>query len=131
MATLRLSVIVHLPMPHQLILQRTQEAFPRRIVVAITLPTHTHHYSTTSEDCLIETRPIRIALIAMMDESRNRASAVPCHPPGFHHHRQRLPWAHGPAHHAPRIEIEQHRDREPPGARGHERQIPGPYALFG
>jgi hypothetical protein len=43
---LSLSLILKLPMVHQLVLQRTEEAFPWSSVLAVALPTHTEGHAT-------------------------------------------------------------------------------------
>src|SRR5512143_3791732 len=92
-------------MPDQLVLERTEEAFHRRIVVTIALAIHTGHHPAPREHRLIETRAILVTLIAMMNQSRCGASALPRHPPGLRHNGESLAWTHRPAHNPARGQI--------------------------
>jgi hypothetical protein len=111
---------------HKLILQRTEEALDRCIVVAVAFATHARDHAAKGEELLIEPRAILNALIAVMDQSRRRASLTP----RLCHHREDLPATHGPADNASRVAIQHDRHIESPGAGRHERAVGGPHAIL-
>lgn len=57
-------------MPSPFALQRSEETFHRRVVVAIPFATHPRHDTAVREELLIESRAVLIALIAMMHQPR-------------------------------------------------------------
>jgi hypothetical protein len=61
----RFGLIAELPMSYELVLQRTEEALHRRVIVAIALPTHAHDHPAMGQHCLVEGGAILVVLIAM------------------------------------------------------------------
>src|SRR5437899_1387701 len=72
-----LGLILELPVSDQLVLQRTEEAFHRRVVVTIAFATRTGDDPAPGQHRLIERGPILVAVIAMMHEPWGRASGLP------------------------------------------------------
>src|SRR5689334_24692946 len=83
-------VMLEVSVPSQFVLQRTEEAFHRGVIVAIAFATHACHHAPVCEELLIESRAVLIALVAVMDESRSGPAALPGHPPGVRHDRKGL-----------------------------------------
>src|SRR5881628_3721372 len=126
-----LGLILELPMPDQFILERTKEALDRGVVVAVALAAHAQDDTPASEQRLVETRRVLVALVAMMQEPRRRAPVPPRHQPRLDDDRGALALTHGPAHHATRIQIQQHGDIQPARPGGDEGEIPRPNAILG
>src|SRR6059036_3599582 len=93
-----LGLILELPMPDQFILERTKEALDRGVVVAVALAAHAQDDTPASEQRLVETRRVLVALVAMMQEPRRRAPVPPRHQPRLDDDRGALALTHGPAH---------------------------------
>jgi hypothetical protein len=111
------------------VLQRAEEALRHRIVITVALPAHARRRAEGGEPPLIRQGAVLGSSVRVMDEAVVEA-------PLAHRHGERLqrqvsvgPRTHGPADHAPRIQIQPHGHIKPPRSRRNMSEIPGPHAI--
>ncbi len=123
-------LMLEAPMPDSLVLQRTEEALDRRIILAIALATHAGDHTSSGEEPLRDTGSILVALVTVMQEPGARVALAPRHEPGVDDDCRTLPGTHGPADDPARIQIQHDRHIKPPRTGRHNSEIGGPHTIL-
>ena len=123
-------LMLEAPMPDSLVLQRTEEALDRRVIVAIALATHAGDHTSSGEEPLVDTGSILVALVTVMQEPAARAPLAPRHELGVDDDRRTLPGTHGPADDPARIQIQDDRHIKPPRTGRHNSEIGGSHTIL-
>ena len=104
-----------------------EEAFRHRVVPAVSLAAHARYHAVAGHHIAVSVRRIQPATIGVVNQSGCRPTRRNRHAQCAQDPSDIVARRHRPAHHAPRVQIQQHREIEP--ACVTEIFVPGPPRL--
>jgi len=113
--------------PDPFVLDRCEEAFRHRVVPAVSLAAHAWYHAVAGHHIAVSVRRIQPATIGVVNQSGCRPTRRNRHAQCAQDQSDIVARRHRPAHHAPRVQIQQHREIEP--TRATEIFVAGPPRL--
>src|SRR5919106_1431154 len=113
----------------QLGLQRAEEALSHGVVVAVATATHARLKTPARQLLLIAGARVLATAIAVVQQAQLGPALPQSHRQSSSRQLRRQALAHRPAHHAPRAQIQQHRQIQPPLRRPDVGDVPHPHLV--